>query len=211
MKKIKAIIFDMDGVLIDAKEWHFEALNRALYIFGEKIQLWEHQSIFDGLSTKNKLQLLSDQGRIAKGMQKFLNELKQKYTLEMTVTNCKPNFIHQYALLKLKQEGYKLVVASNSIRNTVKMMMDLSALMPYLNFYLSNDDIKNPKPSPDIYLMALQRLELEPDEVLVLEDNKNGLKAARAAKCNVLEIKTVEDANYKNIRSFISKLEAGTC
>lgn len=211
MKKIKAIIFDMDGVLIDAKKWHFDALNRALSIFGEKVQRWEHNSIFDGLSTRTKLQLLSKQGRIPNGMQNFLNELKQKYTMEITVTNCRPNFIHQYAFSKLKEDGYKLAVASNSVRNTVRTMMDLSALMPYLSFYLSNEDIKKPKPNPDIYLRALQRLELEPNEVLVLEDNQHGLEAARKAKCNILEIKTVEDANYKNIRSFISNIEAGTC
>jgi beta-phosphoglucomutase len=211
MKKIKAIVFDMDGVLIDAKEWHYEALNRALNIFGEEIQRWEHNSIFDGLSTKNKLELLSKHGRIPKGMQKFLNELKQKYTMEITVTHCRPNFIHQYAFSKLKEEGFKLAVASNSIRNTVRTMMELSALLPYLDFYLSNEDVKKPKPNPDIYLDALQRLGLEPNEILVLEDNKHGLEAAQEAKCNVLEIKTVEDANYKNIRSFISKIEAQVC
>ena len=211
MKKIKAIVFDMDGVLIDAKEWHFDALNRALNVFGEEIQRWEHNSTFDGLSTKNKLELLSKHGRIPKGMQQFLNELKQKYTMEITVTHCRPNFTHQYAFSKLKEDGYKLAVASNSVRNTVRTMMDLSALMPYLSFYLSNEDIKKPKPNPDIYLRALQRLELEPNEVLVLEDNQHGLEAARKAKCNILEIKTVEDANYKNIRSFISNIEAGTC
>jgi len=211
MKKIKAIIFDMDGVLIDAKQWHFDALNRALSVFGEKVQQWEHNSTFDGLSTETKLQLLSEHGRIPNGMHKFLNELKQKYTMEITLTNCRPNFIHQYAFSKLKADGFKLAVASNSIRNTVRTMMDLSALMPYLSFYLSNEDIKKPKPNPDIYLRALQILELEPNEVLVLEDNKHGLEAAREAKCNILEIKKVEDVNYKNIHSFISKIEANIC
>lgn len=211
IKKIKAIVFDMDGVLIDAKEWHYDALNRALNVFGEKIQRWEHKSTFDGLSTKNKLELLSKHGRIPKGLQKFLNELKQKYTMEISLTHCRPNFVHQYAFSKLKEEGFKLAVASNSVRNTVRTMMDLSALMPFLDFYLSNEDVKKPKPAPDIYLNALQRLELEPNEVLILEDNKHGLEAARAAKCNILEVKTVEDANYKNIRSFISKIEASTC
>jgi len=209
MTKIKAIVFDMDGVLIDAKEWHYEALNRALNVFGEEIQRGEHISIFDGLPTKTKLGLLSEYDRIPTGMHKFLNELKQKYTMEITVAHCRPNFIHQYALSKLKDEGYKLAVASNSVRNTVKTMMDLSALMPYLNFYLSNEDVEKPKPSPDIYLSALQKLGLESNEVLVLEDNNHGLEAARSANCNVLQIETVDDVNYKNIRSFISSLEAG--
>ena len=211
MTKIKAVVFDMDGVLIDAKEWHYDALNKALNVFGEEIQRGEHISIFDGLPTKTKLALLSEYGRIPNGIHTFLNELKQKYTMEITASHCRPNFIHQYALSKLKSEGYKLAVASNSIRNTVRTMMELSALMPYLDFYLSNEDVKKPKPSPDIYLTALQKLELEANEVVVLEDNNHGLEAARAANCNTLEIKTVDDVNYKNIRSFISGLEAGTC
>ena len=56
---VKAILFDMDGVLIDAKEWHYEALNRALKLFGFEISKFEHIHTFDGLSTKDKLKLLS--------------------------------------------------------------------------------------------------------------------------------------------------------
>lgn len=211
MTIIKAIVFDMDGVLIDAKEWHYCALNRALNIFGEEIGRGEHNSTFDGLPTKAKLQVLSKQGRIPSGMHNFLNELKQKYTMEIMVSQCRPNFVHQHALSKLKSEGYSLAVASNSIRNTVRAMMDLSALTQYLDFYLSNDDVAKSKPSPDIYLLALEKLGLKPSEVIVLEDNNHGFEAARAANCNLLEIKNVDEVNYKNIRSFISRLEGNRC
>ena len=59
MKKIKAVLFDMDGVLIDAKDWHYEALNKALGLFGMEINRYDHLNTFDGLPTKVKLQMLS--------------------------------------------------------------------------------------------------------------------------------------------------------
>ena len=57
--QIKAVLFDMDGVLIDAKEWHYEALNRALALFGMPISRFEHLTTFDGLPTRKKLEMLS--------------------------------------------------------------------------------------------------------------------------------------------------------
>ena len=205
-KKIKAIIFDMDGVLIDAKDWHYEALNQALEIFGAKIELSEHLSTFDGLPTKEKLGILSNSGRIPFKLHNLISDLKQKYTEQQTHINCKPKFIHQYALSKLKEEGYLLAVASNSIMSTIKTMMRLSLLEDYFSFLLSNEDVSKPKPDPEIYLKAINKLGLKSEEVVILEDNFNGIKAAKAAGGNVLEVKTIEDVNYKNIKGFIDNL-----
>ena len=72
---------------------------------------------------------------------RFINELKQRYTMDMVHQFCKPDFIHQYALSKLKEEGYKLAVASNSIRNTVKVMMEKANLLQYLDVFMSNQDV----------------------------------------------------------------------
>ena len=74
---IKAILFDMDGVLVDAREWHYEALNRALEIFGMKISLDNHLSTFDGLPTRRKLQILGKSRGLPAGLHDFVNELKQ--------------------------------------------------------------------------------------------------------------------------------------
>jgi beta-phosphoglucomutase len=116
---IKAVIFDMDGVLIDAKEWHYEALNKALALFGHNISRADHLSTFDGLPTRTKLEMLSKEHGLPRGLHKVLNELKQKYTLDQVHLNCRPIFIHEYALSQLKQKGYKIGVASNSVRQSV--------------------------------------------------------------------------------------------
>ncbi|WP_417529259.1 HAD family hydrolase [Marinomonas shanghaiensis] len=205
--KIKAVIFDMDGVLIDAKDWHYQALNKALAIFGLEISRYDHLSTFDGLSTNQKLNILSQTYVLPSSLHSFINEMKQQYTMDITHQLCKPMFNHQYALSKLRQEGYQLAVASNSIRNTVKVMMEKSSLMEYLDFYLSNQDVSKGKPDPEIYSLAIDKLKLKPSECVIVEDNENGIKAARASGAHVFKVETVHDVTFENIKKFIAEVE----
>ena len=205
--KIKAVIFDMDGVLIEAKEWHYEALNKALSLFGYNITREEHLTIYDGLPTKVKLQSLTEQKGLPKSLHKLINEMKQQYTSSMILQYCRPRFNHEFALSKLKSEGYKIAVCSNSIRNTIELMMEKAALDSYLEFTISNEDVKKAKPDPEIYLKAIERLGLTPQEVLVVEDNENGIKAALAAGANLLKVDVVDDVNYKAIKNKIKEIE----
>ncbi len=207
MAKIKAVIFDMDGVLIEAKDWHYEALNKALGLFGMEISRYDHLVTYDGLPTRKKLEMLSSERGLPIKLHEFINEMKQQYTMELVYAQCKPRFNHEYALARLNSEGFKLAVASNSIRNTVQVMMERSALLGYLDFYLSNQDVSNGKPSPEIYLQAIQRLGLQPEECLVLEDNDNGKQAARESGAWLMEINDVEDVNYSNIIRTIQHIE----
>ncbi|WP_163131638.1 HAD family phosphatase [Agarivorans sp. Alg241-V36] len=207
-KNIKAVIFDMDGVLIDAKDWHYDALNKALEIFGLTISRHDHLTTFDGLSTGQKLKMLSKVHVLPESLHDFINEMKQQYTMDITHQLCKPIFHHQFALSKLKENGYQLAVASNSIRNTVKVMMEKSALMEYLDFYLSNQDVLKSKPDPEIYDLAISRLGLKPEECLIVEDNENGLKAAYASGAHVLKVDTIHDVNFDNITRFINEVES---
>jgi beta-phosphoglucomutase len=200
---IKAVIFDMDGVLIDAKDWHYEALNRALKHFGQEINRYEHLVTFDGLPTKKKLEMLTLEGRIPKGMHTFIDHLKQQYTMEIIYNKCKPIFHHQYALSKLKNEGYHIAVCSNSIRKTIEVMMEKSSLAPYLNFFLSNQDVVKGKPDPEIYTKAIEKLGLQPSECLIVEDNENGIKAAKASGGNLLQVNNIYDVTYQNISNKI--------
>ncbi len=206
-EKIKAVIFDMDGVLIDAKDWHYEALNKALAIFGLTISRHDHLVTFDGLSTGQKLKMLSKTYVLPSSLHSFINEMKQQYTMDITHQLCKPVFHHQYALSKLKEEGYHLAVASNSIRNTVKVMMEKSSLIEYLDFYLSNQDVVKGKPDPEIYNLAISKLGLSPSECVIVEDNENGIKAATASGANVLKVESIHDVNFDNITNFIKEVE----
>jgi beta-phosphoglucomutase-like phosphatase (HAD superfamily) len=206
--KIKAVIFDMDGVLIDAKDWHYEALNKALRLFGMEISRYDHLVTFDGLPTKDKLKMLSIESNLPESLHPFINEMKQIYTMEIVYAKCKPTFYHQYALSNLKIDGYKLAVGSNSIKNSIQVMMEKAGLIDYLEFFLSNQDVKNGKPDPEMYNMAIEKLGLSPNECLIVEDNPNGLKAAYASGAHVLKIDQIEEVNYFNIVSRIKEIES---
>lgn len=207
MSKIKAVIFDMDGVLIEAKEWHYEALNKALGLFGMQISRYDHLVTFDGLPTKQKLEMLSMEHNLPRSLHDFINEMKQAYTMQIIHTSCKPTFIHEYALSKLKAAGYKIAVCSNSIQATIEVMMQKSSLINYLDFYLSNQDVKKPKPDPEIYDKAIKRFGITPSEAMIVEDNEHGIKAARATGANVMIVQNVADVNLDNILSHINSFE----
>lgn len=201
---IKAIAFDMDGVLIEAKDWHYQALNRALALFGCEISRYDHLTTFDGLPTRKKLQMLSADNKIPPGLHDFLSELKQLYTMEIVNAQCKPRFNHEYALSKLHAQGYQLAVCSNSIRSTIEVMMSRAALDPYLSFIISNQDVSRAKPDPEMYTQAIARFGIEPQECLIVEDNDHGIRAARASGAHVLEVDTVDDVTYDRIAARIA-------
>lgn len=204
---IKAVIFDMDGVLIDAKDWHYEALNRALGLFGYTISRHEHLTTYDGLPTRKKLEMLSLETGLPASLHGFINDMKQEYTTELIHLQCKPRFAHEYALARLKSMGLKLAVASNSIRQTILLMMEKSHLSPYLDTIMSNQDVKNGKPDPEIYVNTIAALGLQPHECLVVEDNDNGIKAALAAGAHLLVVRDVEETTLQNIVRKIQEIE----
>lgn len=206
--KIEAVVFDMDGVLIDAKEWHYESLNKALALFGFSISRADHLSTFDGLPTRKKLEMLSQERGLPRGLHGFLNDLKQQYTIDQVHQNCKPLFVHEYALSNLKAMGYKLGLASNSVRGSVELMMRKSNLLSYFDVLLSNEDVSRPKPHPEMYQRAAQMLGVSPARCLVVEDNPNGIKAAEDAGCPILMVHSVFDVQLDRVVTAIAKAEA---
>lgn len=204
---IKAIVFDMDGVLIDAKDWHYEALNRALALFGYEINQHEHLTTYDGLPTRRKLEMLTVARGLPRVLHEFINEMKQVYTMEIVNARCKPTFVHERALSSLAAKGYRLAVASNSVRASVEVMMAKSHLAPYFEFMLSNEDVTKAKPDPEIYLSAIQQFGISPSECLVVEDNENGIRAAKDAGAHLLVVGDVSEANLDNVLSRIEQIE----
>jgi HAD superfamily hydrolase (TIGR01509 family) len=205
--KIRAILFDMDGVLINAKEWHYEALNRALELFGLQISRFDHLTTFNGLPTRRKLEILTLERGLPRELHFFINELKQKYTMELICTKCRPLFAHEYALSKLKANGYFIAVCSNSIRQTVDAMMERANLAQYLDFVVSNSEVVQGKPSPEMYQKAMAYFNVEPSECLIVEDNENGIRAAKAAGGNLLVVRDVTEVNLANIMARVAEVE----
>lgn len=206
-KAIKAILFDMDGVLIDAKEWHYEALNKALAIFGLGISRDAHLTRFDGLPTKTKLAMLSQECSLPLELHAFINDLKQRYTMDAIALYCRPVFCHEFALRKFHEDGYKIAVCSNSIRESIVTMMAKAYLGDYIDVIFSNEDVGQPKPHPEIYLSAIKYFNLEPDECLIVEDNENGIRAAKASGGHLLVVNNVNQTNWTNISNKIIEIE----
>ena len=209
--KIKAIIFDMDGVLIEAKDWHYDALNRALGLFGHTISRHDHLVTFDGLPTVTKLDMLTLEKELPEKLHEFINELKQKYTIELVHQHCKPRFYHEYALSKLKSQGYRIACGSNSVRNSIEVMLEKRNLMKYMEIVVSAQEVSEPKPSPEMYLKIISNFGLRPDECLIIEDNENGIKAAKSSGAHVLVVKEVVDVNIDNISQAIEKANSKEC
>ena len=205
--KIKAIFFDMDGVLIEAKDWHYESLNKSLGLFGLNISRYDHLVTFDGLPTRKKLEMLSVERGLPSELHEFINDLKQRYTQEIVQQKCKPLFIHERALSHLHSLGYKMAVCSNSVRESVEVMMQKSSLSKYLDLMVSNEDVSQGKPSPEMYEKAMNFFDLSPKECLVLEDNPNGIEAAKKSGAHLMVINEVSDVNIEAILKRINDIE----
>jgi HAD superfamily hydrolase (TIGR01509 family) len=205
---MKAIIFDLDGVLVEAKNIHFEALNKAL---GEKYAIeWnEHLSIYDGLKTNQKLKILTERKKLPIELYKEVWDNKQAYTLQQ-LRNLKVNSELVLTMNALANEGYKLAVCSNSIRKTVLTVLSKLGIIEYFDLILSNEDVKNSKPHPEIYWKAISTMGCLPEEVLIVEDSPYGLLAASRSKAHIMRVGSPKEVTYINVHKHLNKEKMNT-
>lgn len=204
---IKAIIFDLDGVLLDAKEIHYEALNKALKKVDKKyiITREEHLTVYDGLSTNQKLELLSKNKNLPLNIHKQVWHDKQQFTLEL-FENIKYNNSLFKTIEKLSKE-FKLGIATNSITKTLNVALKKLELEDYFSSFLANEDCNFPKPHSEIYQKSMINLNVSPKETLILEDSPKGRKAANDSGAYVYPINFVNDFTYDSIKKFIKNLK----
>jgi len=209
---IKLIIFDLDGVLIESKNIHFNSLNFALEKVGyHKISYAEHLKNFDGLPTLKKLHLLSRKNNYYKSKILITDydqiiKIKNKYTAEFFQSNIKFN-PRIYNLFKKLCYKYKIAIATNSIKNTLKKSIKKLKINDYVDYFLSAEDVKNPKPHPEIYLKCIMHFNFKPAEVLILEDSYYGRSSAIDSGANLFPVTKISDVNYSKIINFIKKIE----
>lgn len=206
-RKIKAVLFDLDGVLVDATEWHYEALNRALGLFGYHIARYEHLTTYNGLPTRKKLEMLSVEKGFPRGLHTLVNKIKQKYTREEILRSCTPVFEKEFMVHQLKREGYLLAVCSNSIRESVELMLRASGLLELFDCVLSNEDVKQAKPDPEIYLSACERLKIKPQEAVIVEDAPHGLEAARRSGAALCQVSGFNEVDYARVKRALESAE----
>ena len=200
----KMIIFDMDGVLVDACDWHRIALNKALKeICNYEISLEDHYSVFNGLPTKVKLSKLAESGLIENSKIKEIYEKKQEITIntinkEATLRNEKINMIET-----LKDEGFYVTCFTNSIRKTAELMLEKIGVLSLLDCLLTNQDVKCSKPDPEGYLFLINKFKVDKQNAIIVEDSPKGLKAAFASGCNVIAVKNPDEVDIKIFKEYL--------
>ena len=205
---IKLIIFDLDGVLVDAKEIHYQALNKALSNIDKKyvIDREEHISTYDGNTTITKLNLLSQQKGLPYDSHESIWEDKQDITLQMINDLDKDERLVE-VLKKLNDDGYILCCATNSIRKSAKLQLIRRGFLEHLDFVYSNQDVVNPKPASEIYLKCIIKAEVNTKETIILEDSDLGRDGARQTGAHVLDIENSDDVTYEKIKNYINDLK----
>ena len=196
----KLVIFDLDGVLIDSREMHYEALNRALaniswdYVISRE----EHLSLYDGLPTSRKLTMLTEKKGLPVDKHQKIWEDKQKETIEIF-----SDLEHDYELMhyfqQLKQRGYQVAVASNSIRNTVKLVLLKLGVLEFIDYYVSNEDVVRNKPFPEMYWKCMTACNALPKDTVIFEDSHIGRQGALDSKAHLIAIENRDDLNQEKI------------
>ena len=206
MKKL--IIFDLDGVLIDTKDTHYRALNRALSEAGERYVITEseHISTYDGLTTSEKLKILSERKSLP------IAEYEKIWTRKQQITNEELDKIEENQKLiqifkHLKEKDLLIACCSNSIRKTVYKILAQLNIISYFDYLVSNGDVKNAKPHPEMYWKAISALNVNPEDTIIIEDSPTGLLAAERSGAKVCRVKDPTDLTLDKIVNFMSTEE----
>jgi HAD superfamily hydrolase (TIGR01509 family) len=204
----KLVIFDLDGVLIDSRELHYDALNEALRKVGQDfvISREEHLSTYDGLNTTRKLELLSEQ----KGLdRKYFNQIwqdKQNATFDL-IRKLPANNTAKYIIDELKKKGWKVAVASNSIRETIRIALNTIGILGDVDYIVSNEDVKRTKPFPEMYWKCMTALNTLPKNTIIVEDSHIGRQGAIDSGAILYPVENANDLNGIKFMDKISEFE----
>lgn len=194
-------IFDLDGVLIDSKELHFEALNEALREIGPQFEIThsDHSTKYDGLSTRRKLEILhSEKDFPVENFETVWNR-KQEITLRMLGEIRKDQELISIMDF-LQNQGIKLAVASNSVRNTIDLVLSKLGIVDFFSLILSNEDVRSSKPHPEIYWKTMMHFEVAPDMTVIFEDSYIGRLAALRSGARLIPIENRRDLTWQKIK-----------
>lgn len=200
-----AIIFDLDGVLVDSKELHYDALNLALRSINEKylISEQEQDSLYEGMTTKSKLDILTHTKGLPKELHEYVWRLKQQYSAAMfedLPVDTELQDIFEY----IKKQGIAVGIASNSIRETLVSCLQSIGVYEYVDVCLSNEDVDNPKPNPEIYNLCMLMLGSSPTSTVIFEDSNIGIQAATQSGAFLVKVQSRQDLTMEFISNAIS-------
>ena len=207
----KLVIFDLDGVLIESRDLHYHALNAALervnpnYIISRE----EHLSLYDGLNTARKLEMLSERKGLDRSLFDQIWKDKQISTFGLI-----KQFPKDQKLIEifsyLKQQNFLIAVASNSIRETVKLALLSIGVLEYVDYYVSNEDVKRTKPYPEMYWKCMTALNVLPKNTVIIEDSHIGRQGALDSGAHLIAVKDSYDVSWEKINEAVDILTGVT-
>lgn len=182
---MKAVIFDMDGVLIDSQPYHFKADIDTMAEYGV-IKDQKFYEAFAGTLTDNRMRTLRDMFGLDVPAEELI-EKREKMILDiMANEDIKPVSGIPELLRSIKALGLKTAVASSSGIELIKLVLDRLGIAVYFDSITSGNDVKRGKPDPDVFLLAAERIGVNPRDCFVVEDSENGVKAAKSAGMKAL-------------------------
>jgi beta-phosphoglucomutase-like phosphatase (HAD superfamily)/capsular polysaccharide biosynthesis protein/dTDP-glucose pyrophosphorylase len=201
----RLFIFDLDGVLVDSKKIHFDSLNLALKEVDEKYVITQKQQaeVFEGLPTKEKLSILTaTRGLPIEDHKKIWNIKQEKSIQFFKELKEDRELIDLFKIIKEYQ--VKIAVASNCIKETVETCLKSLGVINYVDLYLSNEDVSEPKPSPEIYLKCMKTFSAIPYNTVIFEDSLVGRTAAHASGARLVSISNRSSINQNLIINELS-------
>lgn len=188
----KGVIFDMDGTLIESTEADYLAWKK---LFAEHNKELSFEEYFPLIGMKSAVvvqtKLLLDDEKAKEALAK-----KMDYFSEIVSGSGIKTVPYAIILLQqLKEHNVKLALATSSRRPKMKMVLQLTELLPYFDEIVTGDEVTNSKPAPDIFLKAAEKLQLSPHECVVIEDAASGVKAAKNAGMKCVAITTTHSAD----------------
>jgi len=203
---IKAVIFDMDGVMIDSERL-WEKTERILLARRDIEYSHTYRDQIVGLNQNDSGKLLIDTFELEETVEDIISErvdiLTEIYEQELEViTDLIP------LLVDLRRSEYKLAVASSSPLRVINFVLDMFSLHEYFPVIVSGECTENGKPHPDIYIHTANRLEVDPSECVAIEDSINGVKSAKAAGmyCIAVPDKRLSQEEFQNADLIVSNL-----
>jgi|SRR3989344_2188058 len=185
---IKAVIFDMDGVIIDSESIQSKAFEEVLKEY-DKRPIHNKYGIVQtvGIRAKENWERLKELYHIDEKIEILITKRRKIYQ-KLIQSECKPMPGLLPALDFLKRHKLKLAIASSSNKKNINIVLSKLDIVHYFSVVVSGEEIVNGKPNPDIFLETVKRLHAEPKECIVIEDAESGILAAKAAGMKVIAV-----------------------
>ncbi|MBE5319546.1 HAD family phosphatase [Pedobacter sp. MR2016-19] len=197
MNKIKALLFDLDGTLIDSEKFHFDCWNTFLYPYNVNIEFKDWLSNYAGIPLPKNAKTIIDRYKIDEDLDSFIDR-REKITFDgFRTTDIE---LMPYALEFVQfayEKGLTLAVVTASPKIDVEAVFERNGLAKYFSLFITRTDVSKSKPDPESYNLCVERLGIAKEECIVFEDTLNGVKSAMAAGITCYAIQNNVRADQK--------------